>query len=34
MDFDYKLSDGETLREVQERNITALSGGMARRKIM
>lgn len=24
-DFDYKLSDGETLREVQERNIAALS---------
>lgn len=23
-DFDYKLSDGETLREVQERNISAL----------
>ena len=25
-DFDYKLSDGETLREVQERNIRALKG--------
>lgn len=25
MDFDYKLSDGETLREVQTRNITALN---------
>ena len=25
MDFDYKLSDGETLREVQERNIAALN---------
>lgn len=24
-DFDYKLSDGESLREVQERNIKALS---------
>ena len=24
-DFDYKLSDGESLREVQERNITALN---------
>lgn len=24
-DFDYKLSDGETLREVQERNIAALN---------
>ena len=25
MDFDYKLSDGETLREVQERNIAVLN---------
>lgn len=25
MDFDYKLSDGETLREVQTRNIEALN---------
>jgi len=25
-DFEYKLSDGECLREVQERNIAALSG--------
>lgn len=25
-DFDYKLSDGETLREVESRNIAALNG--------
>lgn len=29
-DFDYKLSDGETLREVQNRNISALMEVLAR----
>lgn len=31
-DFDYKLSDGETLREVQQRNISALQEVLVRYK--